>query len=266
MDELLQLATNLSIVFGLLITLAVFLLSIASFMLGMALPAGMYNPTIGQILGRLISTLIFAFILSRFGWLTAAGFTQSAGWQSWLLILLLLVYTIVAAIYAYFGDFRFNLSKPKLAGVVVLNQMTFGLVEETAFRGVILYAFVRIWGDSNWGLVGSVLLSALFFGASHMSWVAFGKPVLQSTLMSLSAFEAGICYGAFVLASGSIWPAVVFHGLVNAAVNIKLMDKPEYKETVPSGIRMVLLNLPIVMFAVYLLWKMPPFAILPNAP
>ena len=266
MEGFLQLATNLPIVFGLLITIAVFLFSIASFMLGMALPAGIYKPHIGQILGRLTSTLIFVFILSRFGWLTAAGFTRSARWQSWLPILLLLVYSMAAAIHAYFGDFRFDLSKPKLAGMVALNQMTIGLVEETAYRGVVMYAFVRLWGDSNWGLVGSVLLSALFFGASHMVWVAFGKPAIQTTLMSLSAFEAGIYYGAFVLASGSIWPAVVFHGLVNAVVNVKLIDKPEYKETVSSGVRMVLLNLPIVIYAVYLLGKMPPLAIIPNVP
>ena len=266
MEWFLQLATKLPIVFGLLITFAVFLLSIASFMLGMVLPAGIYKPHFGQILGRLISTLIFVFILSRFGWLTVAGLTQSAGWQSWLPILPFLVYVMVAAIYAYFGDFRFDLSKPKLAGVVALNQMTIGLIEEIAYRGVIMYAFVRVWGDSNWGLVGSVLLSAVLFGASHLVWLVFGKPPLQTMLMSLSAFEAGIYYGAFVLASGSIWPAVVFHGLVNAVVNVKLIDQPEYKETVSSGVRMVLLNLPIVIYAAYLLWKMPPIAIIPNVP
>lgn len=266
MEGFLRLTTNLPIVFGLLITFAVFLLSIVSFMLGMALPAGIYKPHIGQILGRLTSTLIFVFILSRFGWLTAAGFTRFAGWQSWLPVLLLLVYAMVAAIHAYFGDFRFDLSKPKLAGVVALNSMTIGLFEETAYRGAVMYAFVRIWGDSSWGLVGSVLLSAVFFGASHLVWVVFGKPLLQTTLMSLSAFAAGIYYGAFVLASGSIWPAIVFHGLVNAVVNVKLIDKPEYKETVSSGVRMVLLDLPIVIYAVYLLWKMPPLAIIPNAP
>lgn len=257
MEGFLQLATNLPIVFGLLIVLAVFLLSMASFMLGMALPAGIYKPYVGQILGRLISTLIFVFILSHFGWLTATGFTRPAEWQSWLPILLLLVYAMAAAVYAYFGEFRFDLSKPKLAGMVVLNQMTIGLLEEIAYRGVVMYAFIRIWGDSTWGLVGSVLLSALFFGASHLVWMAFGKPLLQTTLTSLSAFEAGIYYGAFVLASGSIWPAVIFHGLVNAVVNVKLIDKPEYKETVSSGIRMVLLNLPIVLYTIYFLWKMP---------
>ena len=93
---------------------------------------------------------------------------------------------MVVAIYAYFADFRFDLSKPKLAGIVAANQMTIGLFEETAYRGLVMYAFVRMWGDSTWGLVGSVLLSALFFGASHLVWVVFGKPPLQTMLMSLS--------------------------------------------------------------------------------
>jgi membrane protease YdiL (CAAX protease family) len=261
-----QLATHLPIVFGLMITMALFLFSIASFILGSVMPGGVYGPHIGQILGRLISTLIFVFILWRFGWLTAAGFARSGRWQSWLPILLLMVYTAVAAIYAYAGDFRFDFSKPKLVGVVTLSMMIIGLVEETAYRGVVMYSFVRLWGDSRWGIVGSVLLSALFFGASHIIWVAFGKPAIQSTLMSLSAFQAGIYYGAFVLTSGSIWPTVVFHGLVGAAVNVKLIGKPEYKETVSAGVRMVLLNLPVVIYAVYLLWKVPLLVVIPNAP
>jgi membrane protease YdiL (CAAX protease family) len=266
MEGFQQLAIHLPIVFGLIITLALLLLSIASFILGTVMPGGVYGPHIGQALGRLTSTLIFVFILWRFGWLSSAGFAQSGGWQSWLPILLLLVYTVVAAIHAYAGDFRFDLSKPKLVGVVALNMMTIGLVEETVYRGVVMHGFVRLWGDSRWGMVGSVLLAALFFGASHMIWAAFGKPALQTTLTSLSAFQAGIYYGAFVLTSGSIWPAVLFHGLVGAAVNVKVIGEPEYKETVSSGVRMVLLNLPVVIYAVYLLWKVPLLVVIPNAP
>jgi membrane protease YdiL (CAAX protease family) len=261
-----QLAIHSPILFGLIITLALFLLSTASFMLGAIMPGGVYGPHLGQTLGRLASTLLFVFILWRFGWLTAAGFGQAGGWQSWLPILLLLVYTGFAAVYAYTGDFRFDFSKPKLAGTVALNMMSIGLVEETVYRGVVMVGFLQTWGNSRWGIVGSVLLSALFFGASHMIWVVFGKPALQTTLTSLSALQAGIYYGAFVLASGSIWPAVVFHGLVNAAVNVKLIGEPDYKETVSSGVRMVLLNLPVVLYAVYLLWKVPPLAIIPNIP
>lgn len=265
MEDLLQLATNLPIVFALLITFSVLVLSVASFILGMALPAGIYKPHIGQILGRLVSALIYVLILSSFGWLDAAGF-RCVGWQYWLPILLCLVYGIAAANYAYFGNFWVNLTKPKITGVVVFSQMTIGMVEEIAFRGIILYSFVRIWGDSTWGLIGSVLLSALLFGTSHMAGVAFGKPPLQAMLTSLSAFEAGIFYGAFVLASGSIWPTVIFHGLVNAVVNVRLIDKPDFKETVSSGVRMVLLDLPIVIYAVYLLLTIPMAATIPVAP
>lgn len=265
MEGFQQLAIRLPIVFGLVITLVLFLLSIASSILGNVIPGGIYGPHIGQALGRLASILIFVFILWRFGWLMAAGFTRTGGWQTWLPILLLLIYMIAASVHAYAGDFKFDFSKPKLAGVVALNMMTIGLIEETAYRGVVMYNFVQLWGSSRWGMVGSVLLSALFFGAAHMIWIVFGKPAIQTILMSLSAFLAGIYYGAFVLTSGSIWPAVVFHGLVNAAVNVKLIGEPEYKETVSSNIRMVLLNLPVVIYAVSILWTVSPLTIIPNA-
>ena len=153
-----------------------------------------------------------------------------------------------------------------MAGVVALSQLTIGMVEETVYRGLVLYTFVRLWANTRWGLVASVLLSALFFGASHMVWVAFGKPVLQSTLLSLSAFESGVFYGAIVLASGSIWPAVILHGLVNAAVNVNLIGFPNYQETGKPGIRMVLLELPVVLFAIYLLYQIPSSPVIPDIP
>ena len=231
MEGFKQLATNHPHVFALIVTLTLYLFATASFMLGMVIPAGGYKPHVGQIIGRLITILVFVFIIWRFGWLTSAGLTRIGGWQQWLVLLVLVVYVVAAALYAYFGNFKLSIASPKMAGVVALSQLTIGMVEETVYRGLVLYTFVRLWANTRWGLVASVLLSALFFGASHMVWVAFGKPVLQSTLLSLSAFESGVFYGAIVLASGSIWPAVILHGLVNAAVNVNLIGFPNYQET-----------------------------------
>ncbi|OQA16978.1 MAG: hypothetical protein BWY63_02558 [Chloroflexi bacterium ADurb.Bin360] len=84
MEGFQQLAVQSPLVFGLIMTLALLLLSIASFLLGAMMPGGVYGAHIGQMLGRLTSTLIFVFILWRFGWLSSAGFAQSGGWQAWL--------------------------------------------------------------------------------------------------------------------------------------------------------------------------------------
>jgi membrane protease YdiL (CAAX protease family) len=87
-----------------------------------------------------------------------------------------------------------------------------GIVEETLFRGVIL-----------WGLLGrttpvrAVLLTALLFGVMHLNPWQF-----------LAGFVLGSIYGAIILWTGSILPAVVAHVLNNTAFviisNTRLID------------------------------------------
>ena len=131
--------------------------------------------------------------------------------------------------------------------------MTVGLVEETAYRGLVLHAFVRRWGSSRRGVLAGALLSSLIFGASHMIWAATGKPVHLAALQSLGAFLSGIVYAAFVLHDGSIWPAVVFHGLANATGWVMILDRPDFTETVSSGLLDALLSIPLVAYGFVLL-------------
>ena len=61
-------------------------------------------------------------------------------------------------------------------------MLVVGLIEEIVFRGIVQQTFVRLWHDSTWQTLGSVVLGALIFGGSHMIWALFGKPVPQTAL------------------------------------------------------------------------------------
>jgi membrane protease YdiL (CAAX protease family) len=74
--------------------------------------------------------------------------------------------------------------------------------EELLFRGLLLAGLRRSLGDA-----GAVLASAFCFAALHLSPERF-----------LAQFAVGILLGMLVVRSGSLWPAVVLHGLHNLGV------------------------------------------------
>ena len=229
------------------------------------MPGGDYGRQIVEALGRLTATFLLLLILCRLGWLNASGFTRLGGWQSWLLILLPMLYEIIVFLYLFFGDFTFDFSDPALVSVITFNHMTVGLLEETAFRGIILYSLIRIWGDSKSGIFKSVLVSALIFGLTHMIWVLTGRPVILTSFRALSTFLSGIYYAAFVLRGRSIWPVVVFHGLLNAVANVKVIGITGFEETISANAMWIIFIIPVVIYGIYLLWRMPLRPVIPDA-
>ena len=255
MNKLLQFATNTPFIFVLIIVITSYLLMTVSFGVRMLARDNGVQQNLLQAAAGCIIVLIFGYILWHLGWLKDAGLTRFGGWSVWRVALIPLVYGVVAAVYAFTGDFKFDLSKPGLLSAVGLIMLVVGVIEEVVFRGIVQQTFIRLWHDTTWQILGSVALGAFIFGGSHMIWALFGKPVPQTALQSLSAFLAGIVYGAFTLSTGSLWPAILFHGLVNAAVNVKIVGIPGYQETIKSGVQMVLFDLPIVAYALYVLFK-----------
>jgi membrane protease YdiL (CAAX protease family) len=262
MSRFKQFATKHPAAFGVLVAFAVLGLSIASYALSFPLKALFPDTTSGQQMSeataRALLSLLFILVLWRFGWLRGAGFARLPAWKAWLVLLPAIAYEVGAAVYAYTGDLNLALPGPALTASVWFNQVTIGLLEETAFRGLVMCAMIRRWGDTKRGILKSVLLSSLIFGSLHMIWIATGKPVLPTLLQSLGAFLGGIAYGAVVLYSRSIWPAVLWHALLNAAVNVKVIGDPSYAETPSMGVWYVLSSLPVVVYGLVLLHNTPP--------
>jgi membrane protease YdiL (CAAX protease family) len=248
--------------FGVSVAVAFLALAGASYILSFPLSALFPETTSGQQVSeataRAILSLLFIGLLWRFGWLRAAGFARWPPWKRWLLLLPAIMYGVGAAVYAYTGDLTLVLPGPALTASVLFNQVTVGLLEETAFRGVVMYAMIARWGDTKRGILKSVLLSSLIFGSLHLTWIVTGKPALPTLLQSLGAFLGGIAYGAVVLYSQSIWPAVLWHALLNAAVNVKVIGDPSYAETPSMGVWYVLFSLPLVVCGLILLHEVPP--------
>jgi membrane protease YdiL (CAAX protease family) len=206
---------------------------------------------VGSTLGRLVSIFILLMLLFRLSWLGPAGFTRPGRWSVWLVLLLPLAYSIAVSTYAMTGNFDFSYSDPALAGFAALFLMAHAFLEEVAFRGLILYGFVRRWGSTNRGLIQSVLVSSLFFGAYHILYLA-GEPLPVVLLRIVFSFLLGILLGTLVLIGKSIYPAAFFHGILNLAAYLNLTGNA-IEGTPSSWLWMSLLILPLAGFGIYLL-------------
>ncbi len=201
-------------------------------------------------------------VLSRLGWLRSAGFTRLGRWQTWLILLLPLAYSIAVSAYAMTGNLNFSFSDPALTGLATLFIMTHAFLEETTFRGLIMHDFVRIWGNPNRGLIKSVLVSSLFFGVYHIVYI-LGESLPVVLLRIAVAFLLGILFGALVLSGNSIYPAVFFHGLLNLSGYLNLTSNAS-EGTPSSWLLLSLLMIPLAIFGMVLIGTVPQHAAPPQ--
>ena len=126
----------------------------------------------GLLLGTVLMGLIF-LVEWALGWLTVEGFS----WQ------IQSFASLLAGLFAYL-----------LINVAVV------LYEELAFRGYILQNL-----RADWGVVGAMLVSSLFFGVFH------GLNPNVTWLAVLNIFLAGVVLAACYLVTRSLWLPMAFH-------------------------------------------------------
>jgi len=176
-----------------------------------------------QSLGTLAITACLLWAMGRWGWLRPAGVSVPGSGRLWLVTAGLTILVVVAYQLAFFHqivvDFSTAIGSDE-ARAILGRCSVVGFVEETLFRGFILYALVRVWGHTRRGLLAAISVPALIFGLLHILQLLAGNPPDDTLMTMLNAFVGGLWYGALVLLGGSIWPAVLIHAATNAAVQI----------------------------------------------
>jgi len=213
------------------------------------------NQYIGQFLTHFVSTLFLVFVIWQLGWLRVSGFTFIGRSQTWMIVLLPLVYVLLKDIYLTTGEFSFDLSNPTFVFWLGLSGLAGCLFEETVFRGVVLFYFLRLWGYSKHGVKKSILMAALLFGGFHVLWLA-ENAVPQTVLYMLTASLAGFFYGVILLHGQSIWIPIVFHSLHDTVVNLNMAGK-NVLETPLISFFMLVTYIPVFLLGIYLLKKIP---------
>jgi hypothetical protein len=202
------------LLFGLGITVIYILMLIVSAVLGAALPGEGYA-AVGGLLGRVASTAVLLALLAGLGWLRSAGFASMGSRRTWLLLGLALPLALLGLIYALQGNLSLSFLNAELPAAVIMFIGLAAFMEQVAFRGLILHALVRAWGNTHRGRVMAVVAAALLFGALHVLDLLSGRPVDSVIAQAIETIILGVWLGALVEMGRSIYPAFVFHTALN---------------------------------------------------
>jgi hypothetical protein len=224
MKALGRLAIQHPVSFGLLISLMVLISYVTTAILAGAVADDRVEYELTEAIGRAAASLFFVYIAWRLDWLESSGVTKRGAPYAWVIMFVVLIYDLATTTYALFGNVAVaGISDPMLSASVATNALTTGLIEEIPFRGIIL----------------------------------LGRPVPQAILVAVGASLSGLLYAAFLLRWKTIWTVVVLHGVSNAIVAMRVLEIPGFAETVPALVLMIVLQLPLVVYSAYLIYRLP---------
>ena len=256
MEKLKSFALKRPFLFGLVLIFIYALLGTITYPAHFLFPETEVGQLYGDALSKFIIFLVFLLLLWRFGWLKASRLTSFGDIKTWLIVAVIVIYKILAELYAFTGDISIALPNSQLGIANFVLPLTTGLVEETMVRALALVAMVIAWGDTKQGQVKAVILSSLFFGLIHM-FNLFVRPPGVVLFQALVVILPGTFYAPLVLTYRSLWPAIIIHWLTNAAVNIKVIGYENYQETFMMWVIFAIALIPLMAYSAYLIWKLP---------
>lgn len=131
-----------------------------------------------------------------------------------------------------------------------------GLGDAYFFNGIVLICFLRVWGDSKYGVIKSVLIASLFVGVSF--WIRGFFPAYSDRDMEivfyivLSTFLSGLVYGAMLIFARNLWIPIIYHAIYNY-----LAFHPALEHDLSSYMSLAIINAPLAICSIILILKTP---------
>lgn len=110
----------------------------------------------------------------------------------------------------------FAVQNPLTTVAVGLDCAMTSILEEFVFRGVVLGALLKGWGQKQCGKLGAVVVSSILFGLVHLINLA-GDPAALFEVLGQVGYSTliGILLAAAVLRTGGLVFSVAVHALFN---------------------------------------------------
>lgn len=234
-------ATRHPIGFGFVLFLLYTLLSTLTWPITQLYPYPEGNE-LSESLAKIVMTAFFVWLLWRFGWLRKAGFLRLGATWIWIVVLPLILYKSILSIRVFSGTFTFPFPPPFITVGIITFALATSLLEETMYRGVLLTAMLKSWGRDRRGIILSAAVSGLFWGSLHLfNLLVRPFPVVFFQVLYITMI--GFSYAVFAVSGRSIWPAVLFHWVVNASVNLALSLNPSFEEHLAHYILLTIVSL-----------------------
>jgi membrane protease YdiL (CAAX protease family) len=246
-------ATDQPIIFSGAIASLLLLLLLFAILVGIAASKTAARRQIGESIGRLLGVAVLMLITQRLGWLELAGFKSPGTAQSWGFMMLALIYVVIAYPYTLTRSLSFRPEDPGLAASLALNATSAALIEEIAFRGMILYALIRAWEGSQPGVLGAVFVSSVFFSLIHVLNLLAGETIGRVAPQVAWSLLGGIFFASLVVFGMSIWPAVLLHASANVAIRLNLQTKPGFQPSTKAYVGLAGLSVPLAILGIAIL-------------
>lgn len=163
--------------------------------------------TSGPVRAVLVETglIVAAFVfLSLLRWWHDIGFTQGISRDD----IPLCLFPTLLTVYIAWGA----LSSSTVGSLIVflaVDACLIAVAEESIFRGILLQTLLPH------GVLRALFLSTLIFALLHVGNLFAGLPWTYVAGQALFTFGDGMAYAVMRVRTGSIWPAIILHGLTD---------------------------------------------------
>ncbi len=210
-------------------------------LLAAAVPGISYLPKAFVVQG--IFCLLIVALVGRLGWRREVGFRRPfraaslLAYLPWLLLPALMAMDIPGT--------------PASAGLVLgyaVLMLMVGFGEEALLRGVVLRVLLP------GGILRAAILSSVVFGLAHLTNMFEGRDALSTVVQAVYATFLGLGFAGPRLFSGTIWPAIALHGLVDFVDAAgRGFARPSETQSVTAGQALLVLVI-TGLYALYGLW------------
>lgn len=179
------------------------------------------------------------------------GAPQRPAWFPWATIVLVLAASIRLSVVSQFWD------EVDYTAAVFFSELSTGVVEELAFRGLIFGGLLLGLGRGRRGVRLAALITTALFGLVHVSggWAAIVVTLLFGAVFLLATIEVR-----------SLWPAAIGHGLFDVGVNgAGPVGEEEWSSDLMTFASLGLLLAGIVGLVVMARWSRWPVVEMPDA-
>jgi uncharacterized protein len=163
---------------------------------------------LSEFTNQLIVEVVFCgyviLLLTRLHWWHEAGFKKPTTRRKYLAYLPLVFLPLVVVVIS-----GFKAASPSTVMWFALFTLLAGFAEEGLLRGVVLRAMLPS------DLKRAVLVSSLIFGLAHLINIWQGHSAATVIIQIIYATLLGIGFAGARLYTGTIWPAIVIHALID---------------------------------------------------
>jgi uncharacterized protein len=216
-----------------------FILNIPAGVIGLILTL---NPLMLVIVADTFVSIAGILLVLGLLWWKRAGFSTLGDRHDIVLYLLPIGIALISVVEGV------TIPAPSMIVLFAIFSLVVGFAEETFFRGLILPTLLPV------GIWRAVLISALLFAAPHLLNAVGGVwDPFFTVADSVAAFGIGIAFAALLIRTGSIWPLIGIHALVNFTALLSLGSLSIPAQTFGQLAVTLVVGILMTLYGVYLL-------------